>query len=99
MNTLRTRWLARVAVLFASASFVAIVTAGCGHTYHESACVEWPAEDECPSDDVVVLYLGDELEGCGAELVSVDAPGRHHEKRGCCYPVTVYESDGCQPLL
>jgi len=67
---------------------------GCGSSaVRRDACFTFPADAACPGEDVVVLYLGDETDGCN-ELSSIDSPGEHRGPQ-CCYHVTSSHDTGC----
>lgn len=83
-----------VASCFLLASVLAVV--GCSSSRDEGfdACFEWPAEVDCPSEDVAVLYMGSSMPSCAQGVVSFDEPPEHREGK-CCYLITVEVSTEC----
>lgn len=83
-----------LASFFLLASVLAVV--GCSFTREEGfdACFNWPAEVDCPSEDVAVLYMGNSMPNCSQGVVSIDKPPEHRNGK-CCYLITVEVSTEC----
>jgi hypothetical protein len=74
------------------------VLPGCRNAFQGESCFDWPTDAACPAADIAVLYMGDSLQGCDSELVSVDSDGEHVDET-CCYQTTISNGDGCGELL
>lgn len=49
------------------------------------ACIAWPAEEACPSDDIAIFYLSALFHGC-YRAEAIESKGRKGDN--CCYEVT-----------
>lgn len=83
-----------VASCFLLASVLAIVGCSLSRNAGVDACFEWPAEVDCPSEDVAVLYMGSSMPNCDKGVVSFDRPPEHRGGE-CCYLITVEVATEC----